>query len=167
MPSASERYPNDQEIVEFFCQAMTEGWAGNCPKVTITDLPGSKVITFEDEDLKLVDLYFVGLDSLKSSGTTIIWYQNQPIWIMHYGGIYPKRVIPFVKRALLANYEHGRFVGGRGPRLYDDSIDPDYLYINQIREGDASSFSGREEVLDRKTKGGMFGFHEYWGMRLM
>src|SRR3989339_720574 len=103
-------------IRHFFFKSMRNGWASPTAKSAISELPGAKSIRFSDGELDLLDYYFVSLDSDYSYGTTTIWLAEKPVWIMHYGGWYNELVIPFLKRALLRNYNADVFTGGRGLR---------------------------------------------------
>lgn len=157
-------------ILPVFFAAMQDGYAGNAKKSTITELPNSKVITFKQGRWTVVDCYFVTPLSNFSFGTTIIYYDDVPVWMMHYWGEYPKEVIPFLKQALRANYEFGRFEGGRGPRMYSDPDNFKRLeYFNFPEHNDNPlNFKGREEIkkyglpLNR-----IVGWHEYSGQLLL
>ena len=148
-------------IQAFFFKAMVEGWVTGGQKITILQLPGYKAIDFKDGDFRLLDCYCVNPHSPMSVGTTTIWHQEDPVWVMNYGGFYTESAIAFLKRALLKTYEASQFVGGRGPHIYTEG---DLVYINRV-SGDFNHFSGREEVVNAQT-GTLLGFHEYSGMDL-
>ena len=115
-----------------FFKAMQEGWAAGAKEVTNQITPGFKVIVWEDGDWRVLDSYAVGPDlplfreGGKSVGSTTIWYQGTPIWVMYYGGYYNKRAIPFLKQALLAAYRANAWYSGRGPSIYQ--ISPHLYY---------------------------------------
>jgi len=152
------------QIQSFFFKAMIEGWAKNSPKMSITDMPGYKAIPFEDGDFYLLDRYCVNPHSQRSTGTTTIWFRNEPVWVMNYGGYYTKGATAFLKNALGKAYQEHHFVGGRGPRVYKDGLA--YLYINQARINEFEKFEGREEIF-AGVDNVPLGFHEYWGMSLI
>lgn len=152
-----------KQIQTFFFKSMTEGWTTKDQKIEITDMPGYKAIPFRNGDFYLLDRYCVTPRSTKSAGTTTIWFQNIPVWLMNYGGFYEDGAILFLKQALRETYERGQFVGGRGPLTYTDGSS---VYVNKPLLNNFSKFEGREEVFDTKS-GASLGFHEYWGMSLL
>jgi len=154
-------------IQEFFFKAMIEGWVSGGKEVSIPAFPGFKVIAYERENLRLIDMWTKIVEgSDKSSGVTTIFQNDQPVWIMHYGGSYPKDVTFFVKTALQNAYRNKRFCWGRGPESFHISGD-DTEYIN-MGHGDFNSFEGREELFgkNRNGKRDLLGYHKYWGMSL-
>ena len=126
-------------------------------------MPGYKAIPFRDGKFYLLDLYSKTKDSAKSTGTTTIWHDDNPIWIMHYGGFYKEEAIGFLQRALAEAYITNRFIGGRGPSLFEDD---QFRYENTSVTNDFSRFRGREDVL-KKQSSEVMGYHEYWGMSLV
>ncbi len=91
--------------------------------------PGWKTFPYSEPELNLMltDSYWTTPGSDRSGGVTLIYYNEIPIWEMHYTGYYEPEAIPTLKKAMLANFESGEFVGGRGPLEF---IDGDYLYEN-------------------------------------
>lgn len=156
---------------------MQDGYAGNAKKSTITELPNSKVITFKKGKWTVVDCYFVTLLSNSSFGTTIIYYDDVPVWMMQYHGEYPKEAIPFLKRALRSCYDHGKFVGGRGPTTYEERDGQGYTYHNSLPMSDFHSnephnFAGREDIVKYYryrygVRSRVVGWHEYSGQLLI
>lgn len=151
------------QIQSFFFKAMVGGWAVGGKKIKIADMPGYKAIPFRDGDFYLLDRYCVTPNSPKSAGTTTIWFQDVPVWLMNYGGFYEESVIKFLKRALRKTYETHQFVGGRGPLVHVKDL---LVYVNQPRLNDFAKFEGREEVFNAES-GASLGFHEYWGFSLL
>ena len=152
-----------EKIQAFFFQAMVEGWATCDQKIMIAEMPGYKAIPFRDGKLSLLDNYCVNPNSPYSAGTTTIWHQDLPVWLMNYGGWYDKRAIAFLKRALSQTYNAHQFVGGRGPLVYTEG---NLIYVNHVRLNDFRKFEGHEEELDADI-GESLGFHQYWGMSLI
>ncbi|MFA5961167.1 MAG: DUF5680 domain-containing protein [Parcubacteria group bacterium] len=144
----------------FFFKAMINGWAGNAEKITLPQMPGYKVISFSEEDLYLTDCYCVTPDSTSSVGTTTIYYEDNPIWIMQYGGYYRKEAIGFLKEVLLSSYENRDFIGGRGPYQQKNH---DLIYTNNPSTNRFHDFKG-EENIHNQTYNIKMGYHHYWGM---
>lgn len=156
--------PSNQEIQEVFFDAMAAGWALEKPdKVAIDEFPGMRSILFNKGDFRVLDNYFTTPHSNRSEGWTIIWYQLQPVWTMHYGGWYTEEAIPFLKSCLRQAYvEERRFYGGRGPERIHNGY---HSYTNHVEEAHFSKFSGREEV--RVHIHHFLGYHWYRGGSLL
>ena len=153
----------------FFFEAMMKGWATSPEKHPIPGLPGSKSITYEDAGLKLVDYYFVSkLPPYLTYGTTVIYEFGNPVWVMHYGGDYDKRVIPFLKSVLMRNYQDKVFVGGRGPERLEGE-DHTLQYLNNVEEKSSFiRFRGHEQIITTSEQwkvpvGQKMGEHWYFG----
>jgi len=160
MPTADVQLPTAEDIKRTFLAAMRAGYASDAPKkTTIVELPGSKVITFEDGPWVVKDVYFVSPGSTFSSGMTIIYYNCHVVWTMQYQGSYPENIIPFLKRALAANYNKNEWCGGRGPAHYGEG---ELVYLN-TRAYNFEKFEGREEI-SRSPGGQLLGFHTYQGI---
>lgn len=132
---------NEKDIQAFFLEAVQRTYAADAPKASIADLPGSKVLRYERGDLLYVDYWFSSRK--KSSGQTVIWFQNRPVWCIQYHGSWAgddPRVIPFLKRALLSQIT---FNGGRGPFRYDEGA---LTYRNFPVKKDFADFRGEEEI---------------------
>src|SRR3989344_4828798 len=96
--------PTDHQLLGVFRSFMQAGYAKSPPKTTVKELPGSKLITFEQGDFLATDLYFTNPDSIFSNGTTMIYCERKPAWFMSYWGWYDKHDISFLKEALRKNY---------------------------------------------------------------
>ncbi len=151
-------------IKNFFFKAMMEGWAsGGGEKLTIPQLPGYKAIGHRDGDFYLIDCYCKNPEYHGSSGFTTIYWKNNPIWTMHYGGEYiNKDTVNFLKNALLFAYTHRQFCGGRGPSSLSLL---GMIYINTPEQNNFVNFSGRETIHNIET-GQSYGHHIYQGMAL-
>jgi len=155
-------------ILPVFFSAMENGYAGGASKGTIAEIPGSKTILHEDSDFRVLDCYVVTPDSSYSFGTTTIWYQGVPVWMMQYRGSYTKEMIPFLKRALMTAYAKQEFFGGRGPDMYTEGGNNDLFYVNRIAKNDWQDFKGREEIINRRNhRRYQMGWHEYDGLLLV
>ena len=153
---------NQDEIQEVFFRAMLAGWANNVDVIQFADLPGSCGHQYIDGKFKVLDQFIVNPRSNKSSGTTIIWYDQIPVWVMHYGGWYQKRAIPFLKKCLCSAYESKTFRGGRGLGCVEGKK---LTYFNLIEEASTfRCFKGKEGIFaDAKC----IGNHWYRGMTLI
>ncbi len=150
-----------QQAQQCFFAAMMQGWAAGTKAVPVPDMPGHKQIVYEDGKFRVIDRFGVS-NSGRSAGTTTIWFSDEPIWFMSYGGFYRKEDIPFLKRALMQDYGEWNFHGGRGP----DSIREGVLhYINHVDVGSRfSRFQGKEVIYDGNET---VGYHNYLGMTLI
>ncbi|MFC1640884.1 DUF5680 domain-containing protein [Patescibacteria group bacterium] len=153
-----------EEVEAFYFEAMLAGYAAEgIEKGTITELPGFKTIPYRRGRFSLLDCYGVRLDSPKSAGSTTIWCDDEPIWMMSYCGYFAKEVIPFLKKALLEAYQSHQFEGGRGPRLFEEGS---LTYMNKPAFNFFSEFNGFERIIDSKSDKEV-GFHKYLGMSLI
>lgn len=159
----------------FFLKAMLAGYAADVTPIPVSDMPGYKGIVYgcnyEGVELYLVDRWCKN-NSGGSAGTTTIWTGGQPVWVMHYGGIYrAKSVTRFLKKALKHAYSEQQFNGGRGPDVFVsvDEEDKGMVYVNHVRLNTFDEFEGTERIVsfsDENRKGWVVGFHHYWGMNL-
>ncbi|MFA6446437.1 MAG: DUF5680 domain-containing protein [Candidatus Paceibacterota bacterium] len=145
-----------------FFSAMKAGWAQNVQKIKIQELPGSKAIPFVLGDFRVLDTYFVTPLSDRSAGSTTIWHEDKPVWIMHYGGRYAEIAVPFLKSCLHRAYRYEQFYGGRGPFFVRDER---FTYVNKIERNDFGDFAGEERVFDLNEQ--CLGHHWYRGMSLL
>lgn len=156
--------PDLRRIYDVFFDAMGNGYARNDIEPTsIVELPGSKLIPFVSGEYKVTDCYFVSPRSDKSGGFTTIYHEDDPVWMMHYGGRYAKIAIPFLKQCLHRAYVgERRFYGGRGPHFVRDER---FTYINMVRRESFTDFEGEEKIFD--ADGHEVGHHRYGGMSLL
>lgn len=151
---------------EFFFTAMLVGYVSGNKKFIRKTNDGHIVIEVIKGKFKLVDSYFKNPHSIFSSGTTTIYYDGVPVWIMHYGGWYIKEVIPFLKMNMETCYRAKIFHGGRGILNYKGE---GYIYKNNVYDEEHTSFeefSGREEITKEGTKQ-LLGCHNYFGRKLV
>lgn len=156
--------PDIRDVENAFFAAMAAGWAQQkIEKIKVPDFPGSKAIPFVHGDFRVLDCYLVTPHSDMSTGWTVIWHLDQPVWTMYYGGKYAKIAIPFLKQCLRRAYvDECCFFGGRGPLFVRDDR---FTYINQPQRNDFSHFAGEERVFD--LNGQQLGYHWYRGMSLI
>ena len=155
------------EIQSFFFRAMLNGWINDDRKPWLIPpggvLPGFKGFYFPNGALDLMDQWSKSSKSGKSAGQTIIWHNQTPIWIMHYGGVYKKEALPFLKEVLRKTYSEETFFGGRGSaQIFGDKL----TYVNSVEKDSFTMFSGHEEIIENDDFR-QLGFHDYWGMSLI
>lgn len=110
--------PTIVSVQAFFSKAMSRGWVASA--YTISGfLPGWKMYSYQEGLLKLIDTWYTTPGTNKSTGMTLIWYGDNLLWTMHYGGIYPDEAMPVVMAALISSYESNQFFGGRGPMFFE------------------------------------------------
>lgn len=154
--------PDIQTVQDVFFDAMAAGWAHDVQKETIAEMPGSKIISFTQGDFRVLDHYLTS-PSGKSAGTTAIWHQDQPVWVMQYGGHYTEFGISFLKSALRKAYTERNFYGGRGPE--EMSFTDHVVYQNRIERNSFEDFLGEERVFILGEA--VYGYHWYRGMLLL
>lgn len=159
-----------RRAIKVFFKAMLAGYAGDNSGVKKEKSPdGYTTLTWpptgDHKGFVVVDRYCVTPHSDKSTGTTTIFFEGQPVWWMTYGGEYKKSTIPFLKEALKETYRQSKFLGGRGPsRFQKDNL----VYVNR-RGFDGTRFAlfeGREEIVEIPSLNSV-GFHKYFGMLLI
>lgn len=164
------------EIEWVFFKAMRNGYAPNTKNTSPAELlgiPRSKIITFEHEDFRVVDMWFKPVGRDHSFGNTIVYERNQPVWVMQYWGQYQKCCIPLLKQALSIEYLKVRpagsrfdvFCGCRGPRCLSqqEAAEDTFTYINIPALGSSfGKFSGHEEIINNDDYS-VWGWHDYRG----
>lgn len=105
---------------------------------------GAHEIAWAHGDWRYLDSYFGGTDFL---GQEVLWFRDEPIWVMNYYGYILKpqlidgaRAGATIKPALSALYREGRFLGGF------EWVGPHGRYVDTNRGGPAQ-FHGREVIV--------------------
>ncbi len=153
---------DDKPIREIFFEAMLAGYVSEHPPEPqeLVVFPGSKHLEYERGLWRVTDTWDAPSESDYSSGKTLIYYRDEPVWVMQYYGQYPQSALPILKAALRSSYLAGEFSGGRG---VDGFAHPDGKYLN-FRDPyyhSFRSFRGTEVVLVSKTD--ETGSHFYHG----
>lgn len=156
-----------ERIRTFFLESKSRGWVASAPKMIIPGSPMSKGFSFYSVDLSFFDEYYTLPGSNLSFGTTTICVAGRPVWTMHYNGWYEKWVIPFLKRALLKNYDNNIFLGGRGPERLEGE-DHTLQYLNKVEQNDFDNFWGCERTISTSDQSGApagqkLGEYRYFG----
>lgn len=173
--------PSEIEVIkQFFFRGMLDGYV-NPNSIKFRDLrvvfptvhfwmPDSECTFYcknvEGKKLQLVDLWFSRGDSDFNGGMTVIWVNDEPIWMMNYGGWYRKDAIPVLKMALKTAYEQKLFHGGRGPHEFRVG---DYTYSNDPDHSGFEEFCGHEDAYkDSQIVPAAYwlGHHDYHGFLL-
>lgn len=138
----------------------------------------TKRVTFCDQkvhpDFVVVDEWHTNPNSDRSTGSTLITFQDTPIWTMSYGGFYTKGVIPALKSILKESYEKRSFHGCRGANterlvFIPHNIEVKLKYENK-HDGNFERFSGVEKMLSIcpfDNIENLSGYHQYSGMVLI
>lgn len=158
-----------KEAQRHFFRAMLAGWAGGVEAKPVPNEPGFKQTDYKDGDFRVLDKYVKGRDSNLlssnlSTGTTTVWYFEEPVWVMTYGGQYREDEIPFLKDVLVHAYRKGEFHGCRGDSCAS-SGGRALIYSNSYR-GDFKKFEGSESITARYDRV-VLGYHWYHGMSLL
>jgi len=155
------KVPDWIRIQEFFFTAMISGYAKSSLPAVGMYMPGYNSLTYSSGDLMLIDQWATYKSSDRSSGSTTIYKDNQPIWVMSYEGHYPEDALPTLKAALHINYKKKVFLGGRGPAIVNIA---GYHYSNQIGNNEFTDFDGAEYI----HRGQLYvGSHSYRGQSLV
>ncbi len=155
------------EMEAVFFEAMSAGYAAGQKKKSILWLPVNKTIEHKRDPWRVVDTYFVTKLGPRSGGTTVISYEETPVWMMQYLGQYEEEAIPCLKAALRAAYAEKEFFGGRGPGKF---VCDGFVYYNEVDRSYRSNFQksnyfkGYEEVRNAENKS--LGWHSYQGMMM-
>ncbi len=142
-----------EELTNFIVKAKKNGYASGKEKRRETD--GSKTFTFQEGNFYYTDNY---AGSYQAPGNELVRWQKgedwQRIWQMSYsGGMLPKfwedrklssLTFEFLKDALMEITPESPF---RGPKLYSGI---DFIYKAKVK-GDIQRFSGKEEIINRKS----------------
>ena len=89
---------------EVFFRALLEGYAGNVEKknVKVSVFDFKTTVTYTEGPFIVIDEWTTSDHSDVSFGSTMILFEEIPIWFMTYSGLYPKNVTPSLKEILSA-----------------------------------------------------------------
>lgn len=148
---------NPNLIEAKFFEAMRNGYVSGKTPSQLKDK--SFCIQYVKGLWRVTDRWDVGvLPCINVSGETRIFYDNIQVWVMQYFGAYAQKVIPFLKGALLENYQKNIFLGGRGPQEYTSE---NLTYQNKIDAGSSfHNFRGEERIFHDEH---LMGEHRYQG----
>lgn len=114
------------EATEFFFEGAMKCYCGGAEKKTEIEFPGRVTYSHIRADGKFLYVDQYNAPELSSGGTTTMYvaYKNGmwlPFWMMFYDGWEAsgdKKVIAFLKKALVDAYTRKEFCGGRGPKEF-------------------------------------------------
>ncbi|MFH1088761.1 MAG: DUF5680 domain-containing protein [Patescibacteria group bacterium] len=135
-----------EKLTNFLLAANQAGYASGDESKEIKEADGSKTIVFESGDWKSHDNFFGGEPY---GGRTVVFYKNQPIWMMVYYGwvtddIELDLVYTVLRNALKQMPANAPF---RGPQNYQE----DNLVYTNAWSGIIERFSGEEQILSNNT----------------
>ena len=139
---------SDKQICEFLVKAKKAGYGSDNKAKKIKEKNKSKTITFKDKSWLYYDNYFGGEPY---GGEEVVFFKNQPVYIMVYYGTVNKssknfkEVYKFLQEALILTPKDKPF---RGPKFYKNR---DYAYRNWF-SGEITNFSGIEKIYFGKKK---------------
>ena len=150
------------QLINFLCEANLAGYASGSETSSKKQTDKSTTITHQNGDWLFHDNYFGGEPY---GGREVIFYQNQPVFIMTYYGrisdrsVNSKNIYSFLRKALQLFPKSTPF---RGPEKLEETIDgQDFKYENKW-QGQIDYFSGQEkifingkEVYDASYTGGL------------
>ncbi len=131
-----------KELCKFLVKAKKSTYASGDNSKKIIESDKSTTLIFEDGDFKYHDNYFGGEPY---GGREVVFFQNQPIYIMVYYGLVSESIVDFadvykvLQGALSLIREEYPY---RGPKEY---ISGDYIYSNNFI-GEIDNFSGEEII---------------------
>ncbi|MBI4385558.1 hypothetical protein HY573_01880 [Candidatus Parcubacteria bacterium] len=162
-------------LQEFFFEAALATYASGKEAAPFPELAGAKCFLHQRGELCYGDVYLVNGEY--SGGQTLIWVHGVPAWLMQYHGWCKsddREVLTFLKQALVAAYAKSEFRGGRGPKMYTESVgDRTFLYGNKLEGGDFTRFLGGEGIYDKqlydqgkRDRDSALFWHHYQGLLL-
>jgi len=155
-----------KEMKRHFFAAMRVGWAAGVEGVGVLGMPSHKAFVYEEDHFRVIDQYCVSKAG-KSAGTITVWFFDEPVWLMNYGGVYRKEDVSFLKHVLMVAYRQDQFFGGRGQEIFRQDRLDGLVYVNRMAGGsDFLSFRGTERIYSASDPE-LLGWHDYWGMSLI
>ncbi|MCX6731103.1 MAG: DUF5680 domain-containing protein [Candidatus Roizmanbacteria bacterium] len=133
---------NLEELRAFLVDANRHTYATGDESLNKKEIDKSTTITYQKEDWSFHDNFFGGEPY---GGREVVFYKDQPLWIMVYYGsinnnVAPETVYPTLQKALRAMPPESPF---RGPL---EVINGEYIYKNSWT-GTLTKFSGEEIIL--------------------
>ena len=133
---------NTEDLRLFLVDANKNTYSTGNTSLNKKEEDKSTTITYKKDEWNFHDNFFGGEPY---GGREVVFYQNNPVWIMVYygsidGDIAPDSVYPILQKALRHMPEESPF---RGPK---EMIEGEYLYRN-IWKGSIESFSGDEIII--------------------
>lgn len=133
---------NKKDLKQFLVDSNNAGYAGGEEKKWIKEDDGSTTIPFEKDLWRSHDNFFGGEPY---GGRTVVFHEEQPVWMMvYYGwveeGVETDPIYAILRSALKQMPEDHPY---RGPKEYEEG---EYTYTNSWN-GEVDRFSGSEQIL--------------------
>jgi hypothetical protein len=164
-PAASPQpFDKFNQIFFIYFAAMLDGYLSGKKPDNYPGMPHSKCYTFSRDRFTVLDCFFTNNYGRYSDGMVRMWYENQPIWSMWYGGWYQKEALGFLKEVMRETFTAQKFYGGRGPEMVRGQNG--LVYVNKVSPtDDLLHVQGAEQIWDKS--GALAGMHEYHCMLLV
>ena len=135
---------NTENLRLFLVDANKNTYSTGNTSLNKKETDQSTTITYKKDEWSFYDIFFGGEPY---GGREVVFYQNNPVWIMVYYGsinedIAPESVYPILQKALRQMPDDSPF---RGPK---EMIEGEYIYRNTWK-GAVESFSGEEVILKK------------------
>ncbi len=131
-------------LEQFVVEAKAACYVGGKESEARACRPGAHDLSHARGPFRYLDSYFGGTDFL---GQEVVWKNEEPVWVLNYYGrildpdrIDGERAGAVIKKALIALYQEGRFLGGFS---FQHTLGE---YIDES-VGDIGSFQGVERIL--------------------
>jgi len=162
---------NVARLQEFYFEGSLRGYAGGGEKIIVSGVKKTRRFVHQRGELYYRDEYVVNGEY--SGGSTIIYVDSFPVWLMQYHGWCKDddlAVLAFLKQTLLAAHTKGEWNGGRGPGEFAEDKENGLVYMNWplMPPFDQSfrSFMGRERIWRQPDKTKDVFWHQYQGLLL-
>ncbi|OHA02040.1 MAG: hypothetical protein A3C12_02165 [Candidatus Sungbacteria bacterium RIFCSPHIGHO2_02_FULL_49_20] len=167
---------NVPRLQQFFFEGSLRGYAGGGEKIIVSGVKKTRRFVHQRGELYYRDEYVVNGEY--SGGSTIIYVDSFPVWLMQYYGWCKNddsAVLAFLKEILADTYRSGEFAGGRGRYGLWSSDDGTLGYENtpglSPSLSEFTDFMGHERIYRNPGPGkhlheGVVFWHRYQGILL-
>ena len=165
---------NVARLQQFFFEGSLRGYAGGGEKIIVSGVKKTRRFVHQRGELYYRDEYVVNGEY--SGGSTIIYVDSFPVWLMQYHGWCKDddpEVLAFLKKVLVDTYRSGEFAGGRGKYGAWRSNEGSLIYENHPTllptVNEFNDFIGHERIKTQTWKPDQSHevfWHRYQGMLL-
>ena len=166
--------PTIEQLMQFYFWATMRGWVSGEDHEIIEsplrpELAKGYTVPGRDEFFGLLytDTFWTRSNDRNSGGVTLIFHDNDIVWMMGCAGRYEEEATPVVMAAIRKAMEDKVFLGGRGKGTFRHE---GLLYHNNPTVTVHSTFAqfhGYEGVTRAGVDGECLGEHTYWGRLVM